>query len=104
MPGIDFDVLRKEITMQQVLNLLQFQPTSRAGDQWRGPCPVHGSSTERSRSFSVNGTQGRYYCHKCHSGGNPLELWAAVHRTTFYDGAVTLCHALGRDIPWIARS
>ena len=63
MPGIDFDVLRKEITMQQVLNLLQFQPSSRSSDQSRGPCLVHGSSSQQSRAFSENETQGRYYCH-----------------------------------------
>jgi len=103
MPGIDFDVLRQEITMQQVLDLLQFSPMSRVGDQWHGPCPVHGSSSARSRSFSVNRTHGRYYCHKCHSRGNPLELWAAVHRVSFYDAAIMLCHALGREIPWIHR-
>jgi hypothetical protein len=27
MPGIDFDKLRREITMEEVLNLLDFEPT-----------------------------------------------------------------------------
>jgi len=103
MPGIDFDALRKEITIGQVLALLPFQPTGRSTDQLRGPCPVHRSSSEQSRSFSVNLSKGRYYCFKCHSQGNQLELWAAVHATTIYDGAITLCQALGRDVPWIRR-
>jgi DNA primase len=80
MPGIDFDVLRNEITIEQVLNLLGFTPSSVSRDQLRGPCPVHGSSSDQSRSFSVNVTKGRYYCFKCDSKGNQLELWAAVHR------------------------
>ena len=33
MPGVDFNVLRTEITMEQVLNQLGFQPTSRSGSQ-----------------------------------------------------------------------
>ena len=33
MPGVDFNVLRTEITMEQVLNQLGFQPTSRSGNQ-----------------------------------------------------------------------
>ena len=33
MPGVDFNVLRAEITMEQVLNQLGFQPTSRSGNQ-----------------------------------------------------------------------
>jgi len=54
MPGIDFDVLRSEITMQQVLDEIGFRATHRNGDQLRGPCPVHGSTSKNSRVFSVN--------------------------------------------------
>ncbi len=74
MPGVDFEVLRKRISMADVLRLLEFQPRSRRGDQLRGPCPVHGSSSPRSRSFSVNVRQGRYHCFGCGSQGNALEL------------------------------
>ena len=103
MPGINFDVLRTEISMEQVLVLLGFEPCRASGDQLRGPCPVHGSSSQQSRSFSANLTKGRYYCFKCNSKGNQLELWAAVHRISIYDAAVDLCNAIGRDVPWIHR-
>jgi DNA primase len=103
MPGVDFDVLRAEITMEGVLSERGFQPTSRSGDQLHGPCPVHGSTSPHSRTFSVNLATGRYYCHKCHSRGNQLELWAAVHKLTVYDAAVHLCRALAREVPWIHR-
>ena len=103
MPGVDFDVLRGEITMQQVLNEIGFQATHRDGDQLRGPCPVHGSTSTHSRAFSVNLNTDRYYCHKCKSHGNQLELYAAVENITVYQAAVNLCHALGRDVPWIKR-
>ena len=103
MPGIDFDVLRREITMQQIVDLLPFQPSSRSRDRLSGSCPIHGSSPERSRSFSVNLTKGRYCCFACYSRGNPLELWTAVHRTTIYEAAITLCNTTGREIPWIHR-
>jgi len=43
MPGIDFDKLRQEITIQQVLDVIDFQPTGRSGSQLHGPCPVHRS-------------------------------------------------------------
>ena len=45
----------------------------------------------------------RYYCHQCKSHGNQLELYAAVENITVYQAAVDLCHALGRDVPWIKR-
>ncbi len=101
MPGVDFNVLRAEITMEQVLNQLDFQPTSRTGSQLHGPCLVHGSTSPRSRTFSVNLATGRYYCHKCHSHGNQLELWAAVSKLSLYEAAVDLCRALGRKVPSI---
>jgi DNA primase len=103
MPGIDFDRLRREITMVEVLNLLGFQPTQRRGDQWHGPCPVHGSTSAGSRSFSVNVTLGRYHCHKCRSRGNQLELWAAVLKQQRHPAMIDLCRALRREVPWIHR-
>jgi DNA primase len=103
MPGIDFHRLRREVSMEHVLHYLGFAPTRRSGNQLHGPCPVHGSTSVGSRSLSVNLELGRYYCHKCHSHGNQLELWAAVHRLPLYQAAQDLCRALGRDIPWIER-
>jgi DNA primase len=103
MPGVDYNVFRSEITMQQVLDQLGFQPSARSGQQLRGPCPVHGSSSSSSRSFSVNLAAARYYCHKCHSHGNALELWGAVHHLPIHQAAIDLCRALGRDVPWIKR-
>lgn len=103
MAGVDFHALRNEITMEQVLNQLGFEPSSQSGDQLHGPCPVHGSSSGRSRTFSVNLRMRRYYCHKCHSQGNQIELWAAVHQLPIYEAAIDLCRALGRDVPWIKR-
>ena len=103
MPGIDFARLRAEITMAQVLDQLGFEPVACLGDQLRGPCPVHASSWPRSRTFSVNLHHRRYYCHKCHSHGNPLELWAAVHNLPVYEAALDLCRALGHSIPWTTR-
>ena len=103
MPGVNFSRLRAEITMGHVLRQLSFQPVDRLGDQLHGPCPVHRSPSLRSRTFSVNLRSGRYYCHKCHSHGNQLELWAAIYHLPIYDAALDLCRALGHNIPWITR-
>lgn len=103
MPGVDFRALRSEISMEDVLNQLGFVPASQTGNQLHGPCPVHGSTSASSRSLSVNLETRRYYCHKCQSHGNQLELWAAVHRLPIYEAAIDLCRALGRNVPWIER-
>jgi len=103
MPGIDFHRLRSEITIEQVLGQLGFQPCSRSRNQLRGPCPVHRSTSPGSRTFSVNVSTGRFYCHKCHSKGNALELWAAVHQLPLYEAAIDLCRSLGHETPWLHR-
>jgi DNA primase len=103
MPGVDFDMLRGQITMEQVLDLLAFHPSARRGDQWYGPCPLHDSKPRRHRCFSVNVALGRYYCHRCHSHGHQLELWAAATRLPLYQAAIDLCRALGVEVPWMHR-
>ena len=103
MPGVDFNLLRSEIQIQQVLDLLGFQPSTRSTSQLRGPCPIHRSSSKHSRSFSVSLTKQRFYCHRCRAHGNVLELWAAVHEQDIYRAALELCTALGRDVPWVRR-
>lgn len=87
--------------MEQVLDLLHFEPSSRTGDQWYGCCPLHDSTSRSRRYFSVNVANGRYYCHQCHSQGNQLELWAAATKLSFHHAAINLCRLLGREIPWI---
>ena len=103
MPGVDFDRIRREITMEQVLNLLGFAPSSRSGVQWSGSCPLHESRSGNRRSFSANVALGRYFCHGCRSHGNALELWAAATKRPLYEAAIDLCHRLGHDVPWIRR-
>jgi hypothetical protein len=106
MPGIDFDRVRDEISMQQVLQLLGFSPTRCRGDQWYGSCPLPGcppTRTSRSSCFSVNVSIGRYYCHRCRRYGHQIELWAAATGLLLHPAAVDLCTALGREVPWIER-
>jgi DNA primase len=103
VPGVDFDRVRADITMEHVLELLAFQPVSRSGPQWYGPCPLHESTSRRQHCFSVNVALARYYCHRCHSHGNQLELWAAATRLPLHRAAIDLCQRLGRHVPWIYR-
>jgi DNA primase len=104
VPGVDFGRVRGLVTMEQVLSLLGFEPSSRSGVQWYGRCPLHDAGVgRRHRSFSVNVAIGRYTCHRCHSHGNQLELWAAASKLPLHQAAVDLCHRLGCEVPWIRR-
>ena len=103
MPGVDFDRLRTEITMEQVLDLLAFEPVARSGSQWYGRCPLHEAPAKHQRFFSVNLSLGRYYCHRCHSHGHHIELWAAATKLPLHRAAIDLCQRLRRKVPWIQR-
>lgn len=102
MPGVDFQRLRSEISMREVLDLLHFVCVNGRGDQLYGPCPLH-PTDERSRCFSVNLKTARFYCHRCRQCGNQLELWAAATNQPLYDGALDLCQRLSKEPPWIYR-
>ncbi|MCH8840100.1 MAG: transposase [Planctomycetes bacterium] len=99
LQGIDFRAVRAQVSMQQVLDLLNFVAATVSGDQVRGGCPVHGSTSRQSRSFSANLAKHAYRCFKCHSQGNPLDLWAAATNQTVYNAATDLCHKLHLEIP-----
>ncbi len=99
MPGIDYRQLRQQITMRQVLDLIGFQATRRRGPQHRGPCPIPGCQSNSSRPFSVHLGRQCYHCFACRSHGNPLDLWAAVHRLPLPQAAVDLCQRIGLPLP-----
>jgi DNA primase len=101
MPGIDYAQLRSEIRIEQVLVLLAFQATETAGDEVRGPCPIHRSTSLASRSFAANLRKGTFHCFKCGAGGNQLDLWAGATKLTLYDAARDLCEKLGIEVPEI---
>jgi DNA primase len=101
MPGIDLRQVRREITIQQVLDLLGFMPATRKGSRLRGPCPIHGDSRPQSRALSVHLGYHRYRCFRCHSAGTQLDLWAAVHNLSIYAAARDLCRRLGIPIPYL---
>jgi hypothetical protein len=59
MAGIDYAELRRRLRLGQVLELLGFVPSTHHGNQVRGPCPVHGSQSPRSRSFAALSSHGK---------------------------------------------
>jgi DNA primase len=99
MPGIDFRQARQEVRLAEVLALLDYRPCRRAGEQWRGPCPVHGSRSATSHCFSAPLGKGIWHCFRCGAGGNALDLWAAVTNQGIYEAVLALYRRLGRRPP-----
>lgn len=99
MPGIDYRRLRQQISLIQVLDLLGFTPATRRGVELRGPCPVHGATTPRSRSFAAHLQKNCWRCFGCGAGGNALDLYAAACRLPLYQAALELCARLHLPAP-----
>jgi transposase-like protein len=101
-PAIEFRAVRAAVTMTAVLTLLGLQARGRQGDQQRGPCPLHGSSTCTSRCFSAHLDQNIIQCFKCGRVGNALDLWAQANRKKIYEASVDLCQRLNIPLPILA--
>jgi DNA primase len=99
MPSIDYRALRSTVSLAQVLELLKFVPASRSGTELRGPCPVHGSKSPVSRSFSADLSKNTFHCFRCDAGGNQLDLWAKTQNLSIYAAALDLCERLAVPVP-----
>ena len=87
--------LRRQVSMTRVLGLIGYRAAGRRGPQLRGQCPICRSPD----AFSVHLSRQIYHCFACHSHGNVLDLWAAVHGQSLYHAAVDLCRTIGLVLP-----
>lgn len=94
MPFINYSYVRSQVSISQVLDLLDFHAAKSHGDQRRGPCPIHKSHSPNSTSLSVNLRKNAYQCFVCKSAGNQLDLWAAALRQPLNPATAELCHRL----------
>lgn len=103
MSGIDYQAVRAQASMAEVLELLGFVASETSGEQVRGACPIHGSPSRESRSFSANLGKNNFRCFGCGSPGNQLDLWMAAMKQSLYQAAIDLCQRLDRPLPGLPR-
>lgn len=101
MPGLDFAALRARITMEEVLQLLDFHVLQRQGSRVRGLCLFQCGGSPRD--FVADLVRRRYRCFHCHRAGNQLELWADLHDQSLHRATHLLCRRLLIDPPLIHR-
>jgi DNA primase len=104
MPALDYREARARLQLVEVLEMLGFQPSRRRGDQVRGPCPVHRSRRQTSRSFAAQLRQQVWHCFGCGAGGNALDLWMAVTRQPLHAAVIDLYTRLGREAPRLRQA
>jgi hypothetical protein len=101
MPLLDFRQARADIGLAEVLQLLGWTARARLGVQVRGPCPVHGAHSPRSRSCSAHLGKNCWQCFVCGAAGNALDLWVQVTRQELYPAVLDRYRRLGRPVPWL---
>jgi len=101
MPAIDYRRARAQLPLTKVLELIGYQPRRRHGQQWRGPCPLHGSRSATSSVFAVHLGKDVYHCFRCGAGGNALDLWAALQHLPLHAAVLDLCRRLHQEVPWL---
>jgi DNA primase len=99
MPLVDLRQARREIRLGWVLGLLGWRPRQCRGEQVRGACPLHGSTSPPSRSFSAHLGRGVWHCFGCGASGNALDLWARATGQGLYRAVVDLYDRLGQEVP-----
>lgn len=99
---IDFRMLKEQVPIERVLELIGWQPVVKRGPELRGPCPVHKSKSEGSQTFAVNTDKNGFKCFKCGESGNQLDLAAhhfGIEKGQVVRASVRLCRELGIEIP-----
>lgn len=71
MPGVDFRLLRERIQMQDVLQLLQFEPTFRRGDS-NGPRESDSRHTASLKEAELSSGFPRFFLLVCPGTGRTL--------------------------------
>ncbi len=91
--SINYGQLRASVRIEVILSWMQWEASSRVGDQHRGPCPLCTASRVEPlrpgarREFSVNPQRNIYRCFRCGSGGNAVDLWACYRKLPLYEAA-----------------
>ena len=98
--AVDYAYLREQITIEQVLSHLGYLNRLRGDKQRRGPCPLHDSTGNGKRDFSINLSKNVFRCFhpECARAGNVLDFWAAVHDLTLHQAALHLANTFHLQI------
>jgi DNA primase len=77
---VDEDIVRVREASDIVAVVTQHTQLRKVGQRWSGLCPFH---TEKSPSFSVNATEGLYYCFGCRASGDVITFVREIEHLDF---------------------
>lgn len=90
---IDFAKLKEEISIDQVLDMLDID-LNKSGKQLRGFCPIHEGS--EPREFVVTPAKGLFYCFAGCGGGDMIKLVSKIEECSQPDAAKIIADFFGK--------
>ena len=94
MSNIDFDSIRRQIDIVNVIN--SYIPLSPAGRNFKGICPFHNDSNP---SMMVSPEKQIYKCFSCGATGNVFTFVSEYEKITFIEAVKKACDIQGIRIP-----
>jgi len=95
----DFVAIKRLIPPRRLLGAVGWTPLTERSGEARGPCPIHSKGNKRSRVFAVSDRA--WYCHKCKTGGDSIDLAAILYNLAARDAAIRLCEIVGLELPTV---
>lgn len=68
-----------------------------SGGSLRGRCPIHAGDNQGA--FLVDSDQRRWYCFRCSTGGDVIDLCRAVEGGELWEAVVSLSECYGVELP-----
>ncbi len=89
---VDEDIARVRQQTDLVALISQYTQLKKVGRRWSGLCPFH---SEKTPSFSVNQTDGLYYCFGCKVSGDAITFLREMEHLDFVGSVETLAARCG---------
>lgn len=89
---VDEDIVRVREATDIVALITQYTQLKRVGQRWSGLCPFH---SEKTPSFSVNASEGFYYCFGCKEHGDAITFVRNMEHLDFVGAVERLAGTAG---------
>ena len=98
---VEFDALKKAVSLEAVLRWYQVPGLRRRRNQLQGRCPIHRG--KRDDSFRASLVQSAFHCFACQASGNVLDFVAAMEKCSIREAALKLQQWFGAAVPESSR-
>lgn len=97
MELIDFEEIKRQLSVHAVLTRMGWRPHHQEPTAWRGDCPVEPTGKRSERCCAV--THSGWWCHKCKRGGDVIRLVQELHQVDAVNAALWLCETFALEVP-----